>query len=125
MGDTANAAMVIDSMDWQPPMAPPPATHGDAEVLEILEPLASSASLCAIDVLAWAAPEDDASAEICFDADPVAAVPRTDEVPALPSVPVGPTPSAPTLRLRELLRLRSGGRTRRYPGRPRGRKPAR
>ena len=114
MGDTANAAMVQDSMEWQPAAAPAPATRGDAEILEILEPVSSSASLCAIEVLAWAAPQEDASAEICFDADPLTAVPRTDEMRALPSAPLGRTANAPTLRLRELLRLRSGGRTRRY-----------
>jgi EAL domain-containing protein (putative c-di-GMP-specific phosphodiesterase class I) len=44
-----------------------------------------------------------------FKAEPLS-VPTTDEVEALPTAAVG----APMLRLRELIRLRAGGRTRRY-----------
>jgi EAL domain-containing protein (putative c-di-GMP-specific phosphodiesterase class I) len=114
MGDTANAALVIDSVAWQPTAEPPATTLRDAEALQILESPATGADP-GNDVLAWTTAETDASAEICFDADPVAALPTTDEVQALPGVPAeGRSAHAPTLRLRELLRLRSGGRTRRY-----------
>ena len=119
MGDTANAALVVDSVDWQPEAKPLSATIADAEALVILETPAQSAASSDHDLLAWAAPEaapeTDVSAEICFDADPIAAAPRTDEVPALPAIVAeARTANAPALRLRELIRLRSGGRTRRY-----------
>ncbi len=114
MGDTANAALVADSVDWQLTAEPPGPTLRDAQALEILEPPAASDPLPGDDVLAWSAPETKGSPEICFDADPVA-VPRTGEVPALPGVSAeARSGNAPTLRLRELLRLRAGGRTRRY-----------
>ena len=90
MGDTANAAVVTDGLAL--------------EILEVPEPVATQS-----DPL-----ETDGSAEIFFDADPVAGVPKTDAVRALPGVRTEHTANAPTLRLRELTRLRSGGRTRRY-----------
>ena len=115
MGDTANAALVVEGLDWQPESKPTGATLADAEALVILEPAADTVSGPDNDVLAWAAPETEASAEICFDADPIAAMPRTDEVQALPGAAAeARTANAPALRLRELIRLRSGGRTRRY-----------
>jgi EAL domain-containing protein (putative c-di-GMP-specific phosphodiesterase class I) len=101
IGDTANAPWVKDS--------------SDAQLLEMLAPVGAAVPPSGNDVLPWTIPDTDRSAEICFDADPVTAVPRTDEVRALPSAPSeargGKTP---TLRLRELVRLRTGGRTRRY-----------
>jgi EAL domain-containing protein (putative c-di-GMP-specific phosphodiesterase class I) len=115
MGDTANAELIADSLDWQPTGEPVGAPLRDAEALQILEAAPGSDSLSGDDVLAWAPPEADASQEICFDADPVAAVRTTGEVEALPAVAAeARTANAPALRLRELIRLRSGGRTRRY-----------
>jgi EAL domain-containing protein (putative c-di-GMP-specific phosphodiesterase class I) len=114
VGDTANAP-VDDSVDWQPTPEPVTATLRDSQALQILEPSAASDSITDNDVLAWAAPQTDASAEICFDADPVAGMPTTDELPALPAVRAETrTVNGPPLRLRELVRLRTGGRTRRY-----------
>jgi EAL domain-containing protein (putative c-di-GMP-specific phosphodiesterase class I) len=101
IGDTANTAWVTDSED--PPL------------LEMLAPVSAGASTSGIDVLPWTPPETDRTAEICFDADPVTAIPRTGEIQALPSAPFeSRTGKTSTLRLRELVRLRTGGRTRRY-----------
>jgi EAL domain-containing protein (putative c-di-GMP-specific phosphodiesterase class I) len=112
LGDTAN---------WSPAVQAPVATTGDVLALEILEPAAVRDPAGANDVLAWDAPEiakSAESAEIAFDAEPAAVPLTTDEVPALPSAPVNAGAAsdsdAPTLRLRELIRLRAGGRTRRY-----------
>ncbi len=114
VGDTANAP-IDDGVDWQPTPEPVGATLRDVQALEILEPPAAEDVIADHDVLAWAAPESDASAEICFDADPVAALPTTGELPALPAVrPETRAASGSALRLRELVRLRTGGRTRRY-----------
>jgi EAL domain-containing protein (putative c-di-GMP-specific phosphodiesterase class I) len=114
VGDTANAP-VDDSVDWQPTPEPVSVTLRDSQALAILEPPAAGDSTPVNDVLAWTAPETDASAEICFDADPVASLPTTDEVAALPAVRAEPRAAlGPALRLRELVRLRAGGRTRRY-----------
>jgi EAL domain-containing protein (putative c-di-GMP-specific phosphodiesterase class I) len=58
------------------------------------------------------------SAEIVFDAEPATVPQTTDEVQALASPPASVGTSSdtdtPLLRLRELIRLRAGGRTRRY-----------
>ncbi len=103
VGDTANSPL------------PGTATLADAQALQILESPAPAAAAEDNDVLAWIAPEAEASAEICFDADPIAAARTTGEVEALSTVPLeARTAGAPALRLRELLRLRSGGRTRRF-----------
>ena len=111
MGDTANTAAVQDSANW----LPDPVPLADGEALVLLEPAAAGESESGLDVLAWTPPEPEHSAEICFDADPVAAAPTTDEVEALQALPAEtPGANAPKLRLRELVRLRSGGRTRRY-----------
>jgi EAL domain-containing protein (putative c-di-GMP-specific phosphodiesterase class I) len=69
-------------------------------VLEILEPAAAGGPLAASDVLAWAEPEITGSCEISFSCDPAPALPMPEAVQPL--------------RLRELVRLRAGGRTRRY-----------
>jgi EAL domain-containing protein (putative c-di-GMP-specific phosphodiesterase class I) len=103
LGDTAN---------WSPAVPPQAATLNDVLALEILEPAAASEPPAADDVLAWDAPESGESVEIAFDAEPATAPPTTGEVQALPG-PSSDTGAAP-LRLRELIRLRAGGRTRRY-----------
>jgi EAL domain-containing protein (putative c-di-GMP-specific phosphodiesterase class I) len=86
--------------------------------LEILEPPAVADAAGANDILVWDAPEVAESAEIVFDAEPTAVPQTTDEVQALPGPPANAGASsdtdAPVLRLRELIRLRAGGRTRRY-----------
>ena len=109
LGDTAN---------WSPAVQPPAATPGDSLALEILESAAVSDAAGANDVLAWDAPEIAESAEVVFDAEPVALPQTTDEVQALPDLPASAAAStdtdAPLLRLRELIRLRAGSRTRRY-----------
>ncbi|HEY6457215.1 MAG TPA: EAL domain-containing protein [Steroidobacteraceae bacterium] len=109
LGDTAN---------WSPAASAPVARAGDVLALEILEPAAVSDLAGADDVLAWEAPQTAESAEIVFDAEPAVVPQTTDEVQALPSPAAGAgassDPDAPLLRLRELIRLRAGGRTRRY-----------
>jgi EAL domain-containing protein (putative c-di-GMP-specific phosphodiesterase class I) len=109
LGDTAN---------WSPAVQPQVAASGDVRALEILEPAAVADPAGANDILAWDAPEIAESAEVTFDAEPAALPQSTDEVQALPSpaaISVASSdPDAPVLRLRELTRLRAGGRTRRY-----------
>ncbi|HEY4338987.1 MAG TPA: EAL domain-containing protein [Steroidobacteraceae bacterium] len=109
LGDTAN---------WSPEVPLQVAVPDDLVALQILEPAAVAEPAMAEDLLTWDPPEADKSAEIAFDAEPVAAPLRTDEVQTLPNVAAPATPSvdtdAPKLRLRELIRLRAGGRTRRY-----------
>ena len=111
LGDTAN---------WSPAVQPQAATLDDVLALEILEPPVVRDPASTNDLLAWDAPEIAESVEVAFDADPaVVVVPQTtDEVQALASPQVHADASsdadAPTLRLRELIRLRAGGRTRRY-----------
>jgi EAL domain-containing protein (putative c-di-GMP-specific phosphodiesterase class I) len=106
LGDTAN---------WRPPLPPQAAEPEAALALQILEP-AGSATPVANDLLTWDAPEIAESVEVAFDAE--MKIPQsTDEVQALQS-PATTNPSndtdAPPLRLRELIRLRAGGRTRRF-----------
>jgi len=100
VGETANVPVARDTLDWPPGMAPSaggaPADEG--RVLDILEPAAGEA-LPASDVLAWTEPATTGSVEISFSCDPAPA--------AVPG-------AVPPLRLRELVRLRAGGRTRRY-----------
>jgi EAL domain-containing protein (putative c-di-GMP-specific phosphodiesterase class I) len=109
LGDTAN---------WSPAEPAQAGAPEDALALEILEPAAVADPAAANDVLAWDAPEIAESAEVVFDAEPAAIPHTTDEVQALPSRPAnagaGSDTHAPVLRLRELIRLRAGGRTRRY-----------
>jgi EAL domain-containing protein (putative c-di-GMP-specific phosphodiesterase class I) len=100
VGDTANVSLSKDSLDWPPQVTAPTAIPNDAQVLEILEPASAGAPMADNDVLAWAEPETTGSVEISFSCDPAPAVPLPDEVQPL--------------RLRELVRLRAGGRTRRY-----------
>jgi EAL domain-containing protein (putative c-di-GMP-specific phosphodiesterase class I) len=108
LGDTAN---------WSPAVQPPAARPDELLALEILEPAAVSDPAGANDVLAWDAPGIAESVEVAFDADP-AVVQTTDEVQALAGPQAHADASsdtdAPLLRLRELIRLRPGGRTSRY-----------
>ncbi len=98
VGDTANVSFTKDSLDWPPqPMAP--AAADEALALDILEPAAGEAPP-ASDVLAWTEPETTGSVEISFSCDPAPALPMPE--------------AAQPLRLRELVRLRAGARTRRY-----------
>ncbi|HEV2704159.1 MAG TPA: EAL domain-containing protein [Steroidobacteraceae bacterium] len=108
VGDTANVSFSKDpkdALEWTP-AAPLAATTDDAKVLEILEPAAADPPLATSDVLAWTAPETTPAAdttgtsEITFSCDPAPALPKLDAVQPL--------------RLRELVRLRAGARTRRY-----------
>lgn len=115
LGDTANWSPAVPA----PAPAPAPAaTLDDVLALEILEPAIASESPAADDVLAWEAPESGESVEIAFDAEPATAPPTTGEVEVLPGPSATAAASsdtgAPPLRLRELIRLRAGGRTRRY-----------
>jgi EAL domain-containing protein (putative c-di-GMP-specific phosphodiesterase class I) len=107
LGDTAN---------WSPPL-PPAAEPEDELALQILEPAVSEAPI-ANDLLTWDAPEIAESAEVIFDAEPTKVPHTTDEVQALQSPTTAAEPAsdtdAPPLRLRELVRLRAGGRTRRF-----------
>jgi EAL domain-containing protein (putative c-di-GMP-specific phosphodiesterase class I) len=113
-------AGLADTANCTPAEPPKVATPEDVRALEILEPPAGADPAGANDLLAWDAPEvaeSAESAEIAFDAEP--AIPQTtDEVQALPSPPANAGASSdldvPVLRLRELIRLRAGGRTRRY-----------
>jgi EAL domain-containing protein (putative c-di-GMP-specific phosphodiesterase class I) len=109
LGDTAN---------WSPAVEPQAATLDDVLALEILEPAAVGDPAGANDVLAWDAPEIAESVEVAFDADPAVVPQTTDELQALPNPAADAGASsdtdAPPLRLRELIRLRPGGRTRRY-----------
>jgi EAL domain-containing protein (putative c-di-GMP-specific phosphodiesterase class I) len=100
LGDTANASFAKDSLEWPAAAPPPPATPGDERVLQILEPAAAAVAPAGADALAWTAPDTSGAAEITFACDPSPAV-RAPE-------------AAQPLRLRELIRLRAGGRTRRY-----------
>ena len=81
-------------LEWQPSPQPQPvipaATPGDTQALRILESAAAG--------------------------DPLAAIPTTDQVQALPgaAADADESPADTPLRLRELIRLRAGGRTRRY-----------
>jgi EAL domain-containing protein (putative c-di-GMP-specific phosphodiesterase class I) len=90
VGDTANASLVKDSLDWSS-MALAPAAADEVAALQILEPAA--------DALEWAEPTTAATPEITFACDPQ---------------PAASLPEESALRLRELVRLRPGGRTRRY-----------
>jgi EAL domain-containing protein (putative c-di-GMP-specific phosphodiesterase class I) len=90
-GDTANAVLADDSLDWQP------AAVRDAQVLDILEPTPGTAESAAADVLSWESKPDDES--------PATAVRLTGH---------DADAGGQSLRLRELIRLRPGGRTRRY-----------
>jgi EAL domain-containing protein (putative c-di-GMP-specific phosphodiesterase class I) len=99
VGDTANVSFTKDTLEWPPSATPPSATADDVQVLDILEP-AAEAPIGASDVLAWAEPETTGSVEISFSCDPAPALPMPDAVQPL--------------RLRELVRLRAGARTRRY-----------
>lgn len=98
VGDTANVSFAKDSFEWPPQPTPATAPVDDALALDILEP--ASASIPAGDVLAWSEPETTGSVEISFSCDPAPAVPMPDAVQPL--------------RLREMVRLRAGARTRRY-----------
>jgi EAL domain-containing protein len=105
VGDTANVSFTKDEVEWAP-TASPTATTDDAKVLEILEPAAVDTPISTGDVLAWTEPETTAAAEttgtseITFSCDPTPALPKLEAVQPL--------------RLRELVRLRAGARTRRY-----------
>jgi EAL domain-containing protein (putative c-di-GMP-specific phosphodiesterase class I) len=99
VGDTANVSFTKDSLEWPPTATPAVAAADEALALEILEPAAAD-PIPASDVLAWAEPEITGSCEISFSCDPAPALPMPDAVQPL--------------RLRELVRLRAGGRTRRY-----------
>jgi EAL domain-containing protein (putative c-di-GMP-specific phosphodiesterase class I) len=91
VGDTANASIVKDSLDW-PSMALAPAAAADeVAALQILEPAAAA--------LEWVEPRTAATPEITFACDPEPAAMLAETSP---------------LRLRELVKLRPGGRTRRY-----------
>jgi EAL domain-containing protein (putative c-di-GMP-specific phosphodiesterase class I) len=109
LGDTAN---------WSPAAQPPAATLDDVLALEVLETAAVAEPAATNDLLAWDAPEIAESVEVAFDAEPAAAPQTTDEVQALAGAPAeagaASDTAAPVLRLRELIRLRPGGRTRRY-----------
>jgi EAL domain-containing protein (putative c-di-GMP-specific phosphodiesterase class I) len=109
LGDTAN---------WSPAVQAPAAMPDDVLALEILEPAGVSDPAVAQDLLAWDAPEIAESVEIAFDAEPAALPQTTNEVQALPGpaarAAAASDTDAPRLRLRELIRLRPGGRTRRY-----------
>jgi EAL domain-containing protein (putative c-di-GMP-specific phosphodiesterase class I) len=113
---TVPGAGLGDPANWSPAVQPPVAASGDVLALEILEPAVAN------DVLAWDAPEvagsSAESAEVVFDAEPATVPQTTDEVPALAGRPAiagaSSDTAAPVLRLRELIRLRAGGRTRRY-----------
>jgi EAL domain-containing protein (putative c-di-GMP-specific phosphodiesterase class I) len=109
LGDTAN---------WSPAVQPQAATLDDVRALQILEPAVVRDPPGANDVLAWDAPDIAESVEVAFDADPAVLPQTTDEVQALASPQAHADASsdtdAPRLRLRELIRLRAGGRTRRY-----------
>jgi EAL domain-containing protein (putative c-di-GMP-specific phosphodiesterase class I) len=106
-GDPANDG-ADDLLDWQP------AAPSDAQALAILEPASAVAAICGADVLSWSAqPEVEVEVEV-----PDSATPTTGEVPSVPRT-AGDTGTATVaaargLQLRELIRLRPGGRTRRY-----------
>jgi EAL domain-containing protein (putative c-di-GMP-specific phosphodiesterase class I) len=100
VGDTANVSFTKDTLEWPPSTTPPSATADDVQVLDILEPAAAGEPIAASDVLAWAEPETTGSVEISFSCDPAPALTMPDAVQPL--------------RLRELVRLRAGARTRRY-----------
>jgi EAL domain-containing protein (putative c-di-GMP-specific phosphodiesterase class I) len=100
VGDTANVSFAKDALEWPPSATPSVATPDDALVLEILEPAAIGDPIATGDLLTWAEPEITGSCEISFSCDPAPALPMLDAVQPL--------------RLRELVRLRAGGRTRRY-----------
>lgn len=100
VGDTANVSFSKDTLEWPPSATPPGSTVNDAKVLDILEPDATEEPIADGDLLAWAEPETTGSVEISFSCDPAPALPMPDAVQPL--------------RLRELVRLRAGARTRRY-----------
>jgi EAL domain-containing protein (putative c-di-GMP-specific phosphodiesterase class I) len=92
-GETANAAAPQDSLEWLPTRP----LSDEALALDILEPASDAEPLSGNDVVPWA---ESQSIE----------APTTDQVETLPPASAG----APLLRLREMIRLRAGGRTRRY-----------
>jgi EAL domain-containing protein (putative c-di-GMP-specific phosphodiesterase class I) len=100
VGDTANVSFAKDALEWPPQATPSVATPDEALVLEILEPAAIGDPIATNDLLTWAEPDVTGSCEISFSCDPAPALPMLDAVQPL--------------RLRELVRLRAGGRTRRY-----------